>query len=146
MRGSGECSTMDLVMKDFESHSTMSHMDGNDSNDMVVLILERDMIIAADLTEALKSRRNLHVIHVATPEDCAKALHGIKQLHAAIVELRPSEYDSYQDQLDLALRTANVIFTNGEDERQLATARGWAMLPRPFNDEMLDEALSRFNI
>jgi len=133
-------------MKDFEIPSTMSHMDGNDSSDMVVLILERDMIIAADLTEALKSRRNLHVIHVATPEDCAKALHGIKQLHAAIVELRPSEYESHQNQLGQALRTTNVIFTKGEDERQLAAARGWAMLPRPFNDAMLEEALSRFNI
>lgn len=111
----------------------------------VYLVLEGDLLIATDITDALTAHGPCRVIHVTKAPEIAAAIASEPRLAAAILELRLPEMQDSDLAESLAARGARLILTAGEAEQEAVLDLGWFMLVRPFSDEMLRAVLPTFH-
>ncbi|MGI3163520.1 hypothetical protein [Pseudooceanicola sp. 200-1SW] len=107
----------------------------------VYLVLEGDLLVATDISDALSARGPCRVVHVTTPEEVAAAIATEPVLAAAFVEMRLAALREAGLAEALAARGAQMILTTGEADLEAVLALGWFMLLRPFSDEMIRAVL-----
>lgn len=103
----------------------------------VYIVMDSNMLIAEDLCGSLQAAGPCRVINVSHPDELIRILDGETRISAAFLEMR---YDQVLDAgLDsaLSLRGARIVLTMGEDDEVKVVKQGWAMLVRPFTEEMV---------
>ncbi|WP_323766137.1 hypothetical protein [Marinovum sp.] len=109
--------------------------------DPVILVLERDPLIAEDIVGSIGAVCECRVVHASHLSDFLAKLVHEAHVVAAFLEMRLSKVlESGLDGI-LAQRGAGIVLTVGEDDEQQAQERGWGMLVRPFSDQMIGNAL-----
>ena len=107
----------------------------------VYLVMERDTLVAADLSGALQSYAPSRVITTRTPEAVDDLLHSFDRLDAAFVDIPVEEFLGSSLQTLLEQLDTRVIFTVGEDKADIVSEHGWHLLVRPFTDEMIRKVM-----
>ena len=124
-------------MKDSVEPSGLAHQDAAP----VILVLERDPLIAEDIIGSLCAMCDCRVVHASQLEEFLAKLVEEAHVLAAFLEMRLSKVvESGLDQT-LAQKGAGIVLTVGEDDQKQAQEKGWGMLVRPFSDQMIGEAL-----
>ncbi|WP_417525988.1 hypothetical protein [Marinovum sp.] len=107
----------------------------------VILVLERDPLIAEDIIGSLAAVCDFRVAHASRLPEFLAMLRHEAQVLAAFLELHLAKVlDTGIDRM-LAEQGAGIVLTVGEDDAEQAEERGWSMLIRPFSDRMIGEAL-----
>ncbi len=108
----------------------------------VFLVLERDPLIAEDIKGALQVILPCHVLHAGDASEIASMLSRESRISAAFLNMPFAEVvESGLDKI-LDKHSARIILTDGEDDQARALARGWALLVRPFTEEMIRDLVS----
>lgn len=111
------------------------------SGEPVFLVLERDPLIADDITGSLMAIGPCRVIHASDAGSILTMLRDERGISAAFLDISFARVVG--DGLDQKLNAhgARIILTVGEDDQAQALARGWAMLVRPFTDDMIRDVV-----
>ena len=126
------------------TYNTLSGTGIRKDNDLqpVYLVLERDALISADLAASLHALGPCRVINVTNPDCIGRALEGEERLDAAFLEMTYASFVERGLEDKLSAYGARAIFTVGEDDELAVRAKGWGMLVRPFNEQMIWDSLS----
>lgn len=113
----------------------------NDPACPTYVVLEHDVLISADLIQAIESRGPCRVVHAASASEMGDALSRLDRVDAAFLELRFDEAVASSLSAELARHGARLILTLGEDVERVV-AQGWNLLLRPFTERMVHDTLS----
>ncbi|MGX0978242.1 hypothetical protein ACSSVY_003982 [Roseovarius sp. MBR-51] len=103
----------------------------------VYIVMDSNLLIAEDLCGSLQAAGPCRVINASHPDELIRILEGETRVSAAFLEMR---YDQVLDAgLDsaLSLRGARIVLTMGEEDEIKVAKQGWAMLVRPFTEDMI---------
>jgi hypothetical protein len=112
------------------------------ASDPVYLVLEPDMVVAADLSDAIAADDPGAEVHVASGIEAAgAALDGLPPVEAAILNASIADLRSsgLADRVEAA-GGAVVVLSGAEAEADKA-ATGWQFVQRPFGAESVTVAL-----
>lgn len=103
----------------------------------VYIVMDSNLLIAEDLCGSLQATGPCRVISVSHPDELIRVLGDELRVSAAFLEMR---YDQViASELDGALgqRGARIVLTMGEEDEIRVAKQGWAMLIRPFTEDMV---------
>ena len=118
----------------------MSEGDAVDQNP-IYLLLESDALIALDMIGSMEAFGPCRVLHLTNPDEVPKTLSSLSSLDMAFLELTCAEYLSLGFGPMLSALGAHTVLTIGEEDEPTVRAMGLGMLARPFNDQMIHDAL-----
>lgn len=124
-----------------ESH--LPHDGSTRSEPPVYIVMDSNILIAEDLCGSLQASGSCRVIRLSHPSDLTPVLNQEVHVAAAFLEMR---YDQVLETgIDQALlaRGAKIILTIDEDDESKVLKHGWAMLVRPFTEDMIRTVLPR---
>lgn len=81
------------------------------------------------------------MIKVPHPDELIRVLDGETRVSAAFLEMRYDQVLNAGADTALSLRGARIVLTMGEDDETMVVKQGWAMLVRPFTEEMIHGVL-----
>lgn len=108
----------------------------------VFLVLEKDMLIATDIADALRAHGPCRIVHLSDPAEMEMTLAAEPRLSAAILEMKFAQVEEAGLSDSLSSRTNRIVLTLGDTDGQDMLPSGWFMLVRPFTDDMIRELLS----
>jgi len=103
----------------------------------VYIVMDSNILIAEDLCGSLQAAGPCRVLNVPHPDELIRALDGEARISAAFLEMRYDQVLEAELDRALALRGARIVLTMGEDDEIKVVKQGWAMLVRPFTDDMV---------
>jgi hypothetical protein len=122
-----------------ESH--LPYDESTRSGPPVYIVLDSNILIAEDLCGSLQASGVCRVIRVLHPSDLRPVLDQEAHVSAAFLEMRYDQVlEAGVDQALLA-RGAKIILTTDEDDESKVLKHGWALLVRPFTEDMIRTVL-----
>ncbi len=103
----------------------------------VFLVLERDLLIAADIVGSLQMMGPCRAIEVRDAAEARETLAIEPRITAAFLALHFEQVLEAGLDEQLRRRGAHVVLTVGDIAEPAPLARGWSVLLRPFTDQMV---------
>jgi hypothetical protein len=103
----------------------------------VYIVMDSNLLIAEDLCGSLQAAGPCRVINVPHPDELIRVLEGEARVSAAFLEMRYDQVMKAGLDSALGLRGACIVLTMGEEDEIKVAKQGWAMLVRPFTEEMV---------
>lgn len=119
----------------------MPYDDPTQQQPPLYLILESSPLIAEDISGALHSVGPCKVVQVRSQEELAALIAPGEPVAAVFLEMGFDEVHATPFYPALMLSGAKIILTIGEDDETAVLGHGWAMLVRPFTEEMIHRSL-----
>lgn len=107
----------------------------------VYIVMDSNMLIAEDICGSLQAAGPCRVINVPHSDELIRALEGEARVAAAFLEMRYDQVMEVGLDSALSLRGACIVLTMGEEDEIKVAKQGWAMLLRPFTEEMVRSVL-----
>jgi hypothetical protein len=105
------------------------------------IVMESTPLIAEDICGALHAGGPCRVVKVATLEELESAIVLPGSVAAVFLEMRFDGVMSSNICPALLLSGAKIVLTVGEDDEAAVIGQGWAMLVRPFTEDMIHRSL-----
>ncbi len=108
----------------------------------VFVVFDTNLIIAADLCDALELTGPCRIVRVATVGDLTAALVDVPEVFAAFIEVGLD--DLAPSGLDVLLRdrNAHIVLTIGETDAARGTTDDVSFLMRPFSEQMIHQSVA----
>lgn len=107
----------------------------------IYIIMESSPLIAEDVSGALHAGGPCKVVMVSSVEEFAAAIAPGDPVAAVFLEMRFNDVLAAPFYPALMLTGAKIVLTIGEDDENAVLGQGWAMLVRPFTEEMIHRSL-----
>lgn len=119
----------------------MPYDDPTRNDPPIYVVMESNLLIAEDITGALQAFGPCQVIRIATLADLTNLVDSGMVVSAAFLELHYAQAMNMGVASSFALRGARIILTVGESDEAAVQDHGWAMLVRPFTEDMIHAVL-----
>ncbi len=129
---------------DHDDHFRKKHMPYDDSVQKLpptYLVMESNLLIAEDICGALQAFGPCQVIRIADPSELTNMVNAEHPVSAAFLEMRYEQALTMGLQESFLLRGAKIVLTVGEGDEAAVQNHGWAMLVRPFTEDMIHATL-----
>ncbi|WP_019953358.1 hypothetical protein [Yoonia vestfoldensis] len=103
--------------------------------------MESNLLIAEDICGALLARGPCRLVKVATHEELQDVVTPGGPVAAMFLEMRFDDLMASPVYPALLLTGAKIVLTVGEDDEAAVLDQGWAMLVRPFTEDMIHGSL-----
>lgn len=107
----------------------------------VYIIMESSPLIAEDICGALHAVGPCKVVKVAAVEELSDVMAPGDPVAAVFLEMRFEDVLASPLYPALMLTGAKIVLTIGEDDETAVLGQGWAMLVRPFTEDMIHHSL-----
>ncbi|WP_322890492.1 MULTISPECIES: hypothetical protein [unclassified Yoonia] len=107
----------------------------------VYIIMESSPLIAEDIYGALHAGGPCNVVKVTSVEELEMAIAPGGPVAAVFLEMRFEDVLVSPLYPALMLTGAKIVLTIGEDDETAVLGQGWAMLVRPFTEDMIHHSL-----
>ncbi|MBQ2261415.1 MAG: hypothetical protein II336_08615 [Loktanella sp.] len=119
----------------------MPYDDSTRQTPPIYLVMESNLLIAEDICGALQAYGACQVIRITHPDELTQMVDSEQPITAAFLEMRYDQVLHMGLTESFLLRGARIVLTVGEGDEVAVQDHGWAMLVRPFTEEMIHAAL-----
>ena len=134
-------SIRDKTYDEFIRKMHMPYDDSTRQSPPTYLVLDSNLLIAEDICGALHAFGPCHVIKITEAAELTDMVETNEPITAAFLEMRYDQALSLGLTDTFLLRGAKIVLTVGEGDEPAVRQHGWAMLVRPFTEDMIHAAL-----